>query len=60
MSTLYHGVKNNGTEVCIFHDKSARLPYIVGYRLSDTGMYRTLLAAENLKDVYGYYNELLA
>ena len=59
MSKLYHGHKNNGTEVCLWIDKTSKTPYIVGYRL-DGGTYRQLLGADNLKDAYHYYNELLA
>lgn len=60
MSTIYHGKKNNGIEVFLWHDKTSRCPYIVGYRLGNTGVCRENLAADNFKDAYAYYNELLA
>lgn len=60
MALIYHGKKNNGTEVCLWQDHTAKLPFIVGYRFGNEGSYRTLLTCDSMKDAYSYYNELLA
>lgn len=59
MAKIYSAINpRNNCEVALFHDKSHNR-YELCYRLTNTGMYRTLMCIDNLQDAYREYNEHL-